>query len=84
MANTTISSHQFNQDPSHAKKATQDGVVFITDHGRPTHVLMTFAEYQRLTHGMASIIDMLAMPGVEDVDFDVPRTGFTSKPSNLS
>lgn len=84
MANTTISSLELNQDPNQAKKATQDGVVFITDHGKPTHVLMTFAEYQRLTHGVASITDMLAVPGVEDVDFNVPRTGVTSKPSNLS
>lgn len=84
MANTTIPSHQFDQDPGRAKKAAQGGVVFISDQGKPTHVLMTFGEYQRLTHGAANIIDMLAMPGVEDVDFDVPRSGFTSKPTNLS
>jgi prevent-host-death family protein len=73
MAITTISSRDFNQDTSGAKKAAKKGPVFITDRGRPAHVLMTIEEYQKLTGDHSSIIDLLAMPGVEDIDFDPPR-----------
>jgi prevent-host-death family protein len=55
-----------------AKKATKDGPVFITDRGRPAHVLLSFEEYQRLTRQQRNIADSLAMPGVEDIEFDPP------------
>jgi hypothetical protein len=32
---TTLTSREFNQDASRAKKAAQQGPVFITDRGRP-------------------------------------------------
>jgi prevent-host-death family protein len=48
---TTISSRQFNQDASGAKKAANDGPVMITDRGEPAHVLLSIAEYRRLTGG---------------------------------
>ena len=59
MAITTLSSREFNQDTGRAKSAAQRGPVFITDRGRPAHVLLTFADYQRLTGGQDSIIDLL-------------------------
>lgn len=43
MTITTFSSHQFNQDASKAKKAAMAGPAFITDRGRPTHVLLEAA-----------------------------------------
>jgi prevent-host-death family protein len=73
MSITTLSSREFNQDTSGAKKAAKDGPVFITDRGRPAHVLLTIEEYQKLTGNHASIVDMLAMPGIEDIDFEAPR-----------
>lgn len=81
---TTLSSREFNQDTSGAKKAARNGPVFITDRGRPAHVLLTIAEYQKLTGGPASIIDMLAMPGVEDVAFEPARAGNLYRPADLS
>jgi prevent-host-death family protein len=85
MAITTISSRDFNQDTSGAKKAAKKGPVFITDRGRPAHVLMTIDDYQKLTGGSGSIIDMLAMPRVEDIEFDAPRlTGELYRPADLS
>lgn len=42
-----ISSRQFNQDTSAAKRLATEGPVVITDRGRPAFVLMTFEEYQR-------------------------------------
>ncbi|MGM3390162.1 type II toxin-antitoxin system Phd/YefM family antitoxin [Stutzerimonas stutzeri] len=69
---TTISSREFNQDTGGAKKAALSGPVFITDRGRPAHVLLSIEDYQRLAGGNASIIDLLAMPGAEDIAFDPP------------
>ena len=37
---TTLSSREFNQHASEAKKAADKGPVFITDRGRPAHVLL--------------------------------------------
>ena len=70
---TTMSSREFNQDTSGAKKAAQEGPVFITDRGRPAHVLLTIDEYQKLSASQVSIVDMLAMPGIEDIDFQPER-----------
>ena len=56
-----------------AKKTIKDGPVFITDRGRPAHVLLSFEEYQRLTRQRRNIADSLAMPGFEDIEFDPPR-----------
>jgi prevent-host-death family protein len=81
---TTISSREFNQDASGAKKAARNGPVFITDRGRPAHVLLTIDEYQKLAGGAASIIDMLAMPGIEDIEFEPVRAGKVYRPADLS
>lgn len=70
---TTLSSRRFNQDTSGAKNAARAGPVFITDRGKPAHVLLTFEDYQKLTGGNASIVDLLAMPGGEDIEFEPPR-----------
>jgi len=70
---TTLSSREFNQDTSRAKKAAAQGPVFITDRGTPAHVLLSIEEYQRLTGGQSDLIDQLGLPpGVEDVEFEIP------------
>jgi prevent-host-death family protein len=72
MTITTLSSREFNQDTSRAKKAASEGPVFITDRGKPAHVLLSIAEYQRLTGGRVSIADALAMPGLVDIELELP------------
>ena len=47
MTITTLSSREFNQAASEAKRAANKGPVFITDRGRPAHVLMSMALYQQ-------------------------------------
>ncbi len=84
MAITTLSSRQFNQDASKAKKAAKQGPVFITDRGRPAHVLLTFADYRKLTGEHARIADLLAMPGSEDLELDFPRWPDLARPADLS
>ena len=84
MTITTLSSRELNQDVSRAKKAAQNGPVFITDRGRPAHVLLSFEEYQRLTKQRRSIVDALAMPDVADIEFEPPRVTIGARPADLS
>jgi len=77
---TTLSSREFNQDTSRAKQAASKGPVFITDRGRPAHVLLTIEDYQELSGSRTSIVDQLAMPGVEDIEFAPPRLSGGSYP----
>ena len=72
---TKISSQEFSQDTHKAKRAAKRGPVFITDRGRPSHVLLTVEEYQRITRGQKSIADLLAMPKAAEIDFEPPRLG---------
>ena len=84
MTITTLSSRQFNQDASKAKKAAKQGPVFITDRGRPAHVLLTFGEYKKITGGRTKIADLLAMPGIEDVELAIPQLRDVAQPADLS
>jgi PHD/YefM family antitoxin component YafN of YafNO toxin-antitoxin module len=68
---TTLSSHEFNQHASDAQKAANRGPVFITHEGHVTHVLLGVEDYQRLV-GDQNIADLLAMPGTEDVELEIP------------
>ena len=80
---TTLTSREFNQDTGGAKKAASQGPVFITDRGRPAHVLLTFEDYLRLSGGHMSLAEALAQ-GNADFDFDPPRIeGGISRPADL-
>ena len=70
---TSFTSRQFNQETGKAKRAADLGPVFITDRGRPSHVLLSIADYRRLSGTYRNIADLLAMPGIEDIDFEPPR-----------
>jgi prevent-host-death family protein len=72
MSTTTLSSREFNQHSSEAKRAADSGPVYITDRGRPTHVLLNVKEYRRLTGSARSIVDLLSMD--TDLSFDPPRS----------
>ena len=85
MAITKLSSREFNQDTGRAKRAAEKGPVFITDRGRPSHVLITAEEYERITSGRKSIADLLAMPEAGEIEFEPPRlTGKLHKETDLS
>ncbi|WP_147194693.1 type II toxin-antitoxin system Phd/YefM family antitoxin [Pantoea sp. CCBC3-3-1] len=73
MTITTLSSRTFNQQVSQAKKLAESGPVYITDRGEPAHVLLTFADYKKLTGSQRNIQDALAMPGVAELDFEPER-----------
>ena len=84
MTITTLSSREFNQDTSRAKKAASKGPVFITDRGKPAHVLLSIDDYRRITGGPRKIADALAMPGVEEIEFDPPRVDVGIRAADVS
>ncbi len=85
MSITTLSSRDFNQAAGEAKRATKDGPVFITDRGRPAHVLMTYELYQRITGGQQKIADLLAMPEASnDIDLEITRPRELARPADFS
>ena len=84
MTITTLSSREFNQATSEAKRAANDGPVFITDRGRPAHVLLSFEEYQRLTRQRRNIADALALPDAAGIEFEPPRVAIDIEPADFS
>ncbi|MFI0399143.1 MAG: type II toxin-antitoxin system Phd/YefM family antitoxin [Thiolinea sp.] len=81
---TTLSSREFNQDASRAKKAALQGPVFITDRGKPAHVLLSIDEYLRLTGQTQSIVELLSMDSDDEIEFDPPKlSGELFKPAEL-
>ncbi len=84
MGVTTISSRTFNQDASGAKRAAQDGPVFMPDRGKPAHVLLSIEAYRRLAGLQESILDLLADPEAADVAFEPDRLGRLTRPADLS
>lgn len=81
---TTFSSREFHQNTSRAKKAAWAGPVFITERGRPAHVLLTIEDYRRLSGGNMSLAQAIGQTGVADFEFDPPRVGVdVFKPAKL-
>lgn len=83
MTTKTLTSREFNQDTGRAKKAAEAGPVYITDRGRPSHVLLTFADYQRLAN-QPSIIDLLGQPdGVADIALETRVASELARPARF-
>ncbi len=73
MTITTVSSREFNQGVSKAKRDALKRPVFITDRGHPAHVLLSIEEYQKIAGKENNIVDLLAMPDAADIDFEAPK-----------
>lgn len=84
MPHTTLTSRELNQDVTRAKRAADDGPVFITDRGKPAHVLMSIEAYRRLTGQRRNIAEALAMPGAAEIDFEPPRVDIGIRPVDFS
>lgn len=75
MSVTRITSRQFNQDISAAKRATDRGPVIITDRGEPAYVLLRHEQYRRLQGKRQSLADLLDQPEGRKLEFEPPRLG---------
>ena len=73
MRMTTISSREFNQDVSGAKRKADRGPVIITDRGKPAYVLIRHDAWKRLQTKAPRIRELLGMPEVDEIEFEVPR-----------
>ena len=57
-----VTSREFNQDVSKAKRFAQLEPVFVTDRGRPTHVLLGIEAWRELSGPSETILDGIAAP----------------------
>ena len=78
---TTISSRDFNQDVGRAKRAARLEPVFITDRGRPSHVLMSFEAFRQITGQTESLVDLLGMTDstAAEAELSTARSGWESR-----
>lgn len=80
---TQMSSRQFNQDAAGAKRAAEQGPVYITDRGRPAHVLLTYEAYEALL-APRRFLDLLGEPtNVEDVALPVSPAEDIARPATF-
>ncbi len=78
----TMGSREFNQSTGTAKVAALTGPVFVTDRGRPSHVLLSYDHYRRLTNGTRTLADAMgSTPGAGDVELEVPERGSVAEPA---
>ena len=73
MTTMTFSADRFDRDTGAARQAARSGPVIITEDGRPAQVLLSIADYRRLTSAGPTIAQLLAVPDSDDLDFDPPR-----------
>lgn len=76
----TMTARDFNRDVSAAKRAASDSPLIITDRGQPAYVLLTVAEYDRLTE-KRSIVDWVQM-NIE-LDFEPERLDSSPRAAEL-
>lgn len=81
---TTLTSREFNQDTGFAKKAAASGPVIITDRGKPSHVLLSIEDFERLSFGSRTILDLLAMPQAADIAFAPPTAAIGLQAADFS
>lgn len=84
MTITTLTSRELNHDLGRAKRAARTGPVFITDRGKPAHVLLSYSEYQRLTGQRRSLVEALSAPGLSAIEFVAPRASIMAKVTDLT
>lgn len=80
----TMSSREFNQGTGTAKRAALVGPVYITDRGQPSHVLLSYQQYQELAKQQPNLADILCRtPGVGGVDLEIPPRRDLAEPPSL-
>lgn len=72
------SSREFNQRTSQAQKAAHTAPVLITHRGKPDLVLISHAEYLRLSGKTPTMLQALTPPpelaaAMSDIEMEIPR-----------
>lgn len=68
-----MTSREFNQDTARAKREAKNGPVFVTDRGKPTHVLLSVEEFERMKGPRKSIAELFYTPGADEVELPLPE-----------
>jgi PHD/YefM family antitoxin component YafN of YafNO toxin-antitoxin module len=85
MTNATVSIQEFKVNASAAAKAAEKAPVFITEQGRAVHVLLNFAQYQRLIMEHRNMAELLSVPELAaNMDFEPVRSRATVEPADFS
>lgn len=71
----SFTSREFNQDVSHAKRVALYEPVFVTDRGKPTHVLVSIDAYRHLVGKSDTLADLLSAPEPMLIEIDWRTTG---------
>ena len=79
----TFTAREYNQDASRVKRAANDGPVVITERGKPAHVLMTVAAYEKLKNAKARPPLVAFLEGLALGDLDLTRDRDTGRDSLL-
>ena len=69
----TMTSREVNRDVGKAKRQARDVAVAVANRGRAAHGLLTTEDCVALPRQGASIVDLLAMPESEGIEFEPPR-----------
>ena len=78
----SMSSREFNQGTGTAKVSALSGPVYVTDRGRPSHVLLSYDHYRRLVDDAPTLADVLCRtPGVGDVDLEIADRSSRAHPA---
>jgi prevent-host-death family protein len=78
---STVTSRDFNHDVSAAKRSAVTEPVIITDRGKPSHVLLSIAQYHRLVADQRSIVDWLSAD--DDIEVAPERVELSLKMPDL-
>ncbi|MGO4536043.1 type II toxin-antitoxin system Phd/YefM family antitoxin [Leifsonia sp. 2MCAF36] len=78
-----ITARAFNQDTSAAKRSAASEPLIITDRGEPSFVLLTYAEYERLSGRQRNIVEMLRQDTRGDFDYEFPRATIDARDVEL-
>ncbi|WP_243118301.1 type II toxin-antitoxin system prevent-host-death family antitoxin [Actinomyces wuliandei] len=63
-----MTTREFNRNVSAAKREAAHGPVIITDRGEPAYVLLSVAQYHRLSETGTSLVERLSMKEDSGID----------------
>ncbi len=78
---TVVPATEFNRNPSHIKRLAATAPVVVTEHDRPTLVVLSFEEYERLLGVPADLASWLEMG--DDVEFEIEPITFELRTVDL-
>ena len=84
-----MTSREFNQHTYRAQQEAEKNPVVITNRGRPAHVLLSYADYQKLTGRRRSALEALQSLNYPDTAADIeleipPRSKAQRQPVNFT